>query len=165
MSATDLPRAHCLECGCVGPTVSLKAGDDAALAVALLPRCGCLFRLHNARPVQALANLLSSDTLPDAPASDCDMSELARGESGHGWTTAMQLSTREPAAEAGSDVAHRPVLSADVLKESLLDGTRELMVYGTAVCEEVSESSSAPSRRFVPPPIRCVCVLCMCVCL
>jgi hypothetical protein len=150
-----MPRAHCLACGCTGQSVLITAGSKEPFSAALLPRCGCLFRLHKARRVPALTALLESPTLPAEPASGCTFTVLAEGAAGPDRTPAMLLATRQPVARLNGEGhaastsraghAQRPVMSASNLQESLEGGSREIMVYGTAVCEEVRSSASRSS--------------------
>eukprot|EP00962_Isochrysis_galbana_P031356 scaffold10222_cov135-Isochrysis_galbana.AAC.4 len=152
--APELPRAVCLACGCTGQSVLLSAGGKKPFSAALLPRCGCIFRLHKARRLPAISALLASTTLPAEPAGCCTVTVLAEGAPGPDQTPAMLLATRQPAtgvneeehaaSKSGAGHAQRPVMSAHQLQESLAGGSREIMVYGTAVCEEVRSPPCCP---------------------
>lgn len=137
-------RAHCRECGCVGPLLQLPAGATVSpLRLAALPRCGCLFRAHTARPVAALTALLASSTLPNDLLERCGATRLMDGHRGPSRITNTQLAILEADAICTVEAAGAPgqilraVLSVDSLKETLdSNGSRELMVYQMACCEE-----------------------------
>eukprot|EP00967_Tisochrysis_lutea_P127434 scaffold216697_cov34-Tisochrysis_lutea.AAC.2 len=144
MASRRLPRAVCVACGCVGPTVELSSAGKVGLVVASLPHCGCIYRLDDQRPIPALVSVL--DGLPLTPTSHCTRTILSPGQPGPDQSAASMLATRGPTvtAQPRARTSHtlvqhsqRPILSVDLLQEALEDGSREIMVYGTAVREEV----------------------------